>query len=706
LRRIAAALALICLVAIGLVPATSAAAATARFGGADRLEVAIGISQQFEPGVPVVYVAKSGDYPDALSAAPAAALGQGPLLLTPTGSLPSSVGAEIARLQPKRIVVVGGPASVAPAVYDQLAGLAPSIERISGADRYEASRALVTSVFSGAPVSRVYITTGANFPDALAAGAAAGSLGVPVLLVNGSASTLDAPTRALLSSLAPAQIVVAGGPASVSTGIEADLGTLGAAGGVLRLSGADRYEAALAISSEAFPAATAAYIATGTNFPDALTGAALAGRNHSPLLLVTPPCAPQSVVDHVSASGITDVTAFGGPSSVSDAALAMTACVPFQQPTASPSYNCSAGLQYSISNPNHTEVVVTVSADDNGDGVLDRTIQSVKIAGGSSYVNYGAGIIPEGRATTIAFHTNDVIFSSTVITPHCISAFPTASASYNCNSGLQYAIQNPNEAAVTVVVSTDENGDGVLDRTVQTVSVPAKGSYANYGAGGLPEDRTTNVVFHMNEQTFYSKLIAVDCVAAPPSPVQQWANSTFGWFAPESKSGYGDGFYNMPAGARGGAVTLTYQGGSNFVVWALDASNNKVSLLVNEIGSYSGTVAWGVSDYSTGAVKLQITASGPWTASFKPISSLPGVQSNNTGSDVFLYTGGPAGLNLYYPGSNGNFIVWETQTGRYSRLDSELLVNEIGFYSGSVPLRSGYSVVEVTADGPWAASIG
>jgi hypothetical protein len=411
------------------------------------------------------------------------------------------------------------------------------------------------------------------------------------------------------------------------------------------------------------------------------------------------------VADYVSSSGIADITAFGGPASVSDNALNMVACDEYRLPSASVNYDCAGGLQYSIYNPNTSSIAVTVSLDVNGDGRLDRTVESVSVDPGSSYQNYGAGAIPEGTTANVVLQARGETFYSQLVTPHCITAFPTATASYSCSAGLQYAIQNPNRAAVTVTVSTDDSGDGVIDRLLQTVQVGGESSYANYSAGSLPEDKATNIIFQMNGQTFASKLLTPDCVAAPPSPIQQWANATFGWFNPEGKAGSGDGFYNLPAGARGGAATITYQGGSNFVVWALNAQNEKVDLLVNEIGSYSGTVSWGVVYGSSGAVKLQISSSGPWTVKYAPVSSLPGIQSQSSGDGVFLYDGGPSALNLFYPGS-GYFGVWETKTGTYQPLDTDLLVNEIGPYSGSVPLRNGYSVIDVSADGAWAASVG
>jgi len=50
-------------------------------GGAGRVETAVELSSStFEPGVPVVYVATGGDFPDALAGGAAAALQRGPVL--------------------------------------------------------------------------------------------------------------------------------------------------------------------------------------------------------------------------------------------------------------------------------------------------------------------------------------------------------------------------------------------------------------------------------------------------------------------------------------------------------------------------------------------------------------------------------------------------------------------------------------------------
>src|SRR5439155_24623495 len=128
-----------------------------------------------------VVLASVVEFADALAASPAAARRHAPLLLTYRDSVPSSTLAEIRRLHPRRIVLAGGPVAVSVAVEYAL-GLSFPVTRLAGADRFATAAKLADASFgTGAPV--VFLAPGRSFPDALAAGAAAGRLGGPVLLV-------------------------------------------------------------------------------------------------------------------------------------------------------------------------------------------------------------------------------------------------------------------------------------------------------------------------------------------------------------------------------------------------------------------------------------------------------------------------------------------------------------------------------------------
>jgi putative cell wall-binding protein len=127
------------------------------------------------------------------------------------------------------------------------------------------------------------------FADALSASAAAGSRSAPVILVNGALDELDADTTALLATLGVTNVYIAGGAAVVSAGIEADLtGTEGMT--VKRFTGDTRYGTSILVNRDAFPVRDTVYVASGTEFPDALAGAAVAGATHSPLYLIPSTC--------------------------------------------------------------------------------------------------------------------------------------------------------------------------------------------------------------------------------------------------------------------------------------------------------------------------------------------------------------------------------------------------------------------------------
>lgn len=299
-----------------------------RISGATRFDVAVEVANRggYAADVPVVYIATGYNYPDALSAGPAAVEQGGPLLLVLSDAVPDVVAAKITALSPQRIVVVGGPNSVNPSVLNTLQSLVPdaSVERLSGADRYAASRAVVASAFG--ETAHAYAATGGNFPDALSAGGAAGSKGEPVVLVNGGAAAADKPTLDLFrNTLKTSSLTVVGGVNSVSDAVKNSLAT-GIPASVDRVAGADRFAASISLNRSAFASAQTVYLATGYNFPDALAGGVLAGKNDSPLYVVPTDCVPRDVLSDIATLGATNVVLLGGPNSLSAAVANLTAC--------------------------------------------------------------------------------------------------------------------------------------------------------------------------------------------------------------------------------------------------------------------------------------------------------------------------------------------------------------------------------------------
>jgi putative cell wall-binding protein len=310
---------------LGSVLHVAASTPVERLAGRDRYETAAAVVRQFTPGVPVAYVASGLDFPDALAGAAAAGAQGSPVLLTSPRSVPAATKQALDYLKPKKIVVLGGTASVSDAVLQALrSSTTGTVTRIGGANRFETA-ARVSSSVTRAGVSVAYVASGASFADALAGAALAGSQKAPVLLT--SARSLPAATVTELKRLKPGRIVVLGGTGVVSQAVAGTLATL-TSGGVTRLAGPDRYATAAAVAA-ALPSARSAYVASGQSFPDALAGAALAARQGVPVLLVTSGSVPEATRNALAGMKPTRIVALGGSGPVSAAVTSVLGA--FQQ---------------------------------------------------------------------------------------------------------------------------------------------------------------------------------------------------------------------------------------------------------------------------------------------------------------------------------------------------------------------------------------
>ena len=204
----------------GLAPYTSGT--VTRLAGRDRYATAATMSAaNFAPGVPVAYVATGLNFPDALTGAAVAGSENGPILLVLATGIPAATAAELDRLRPARIVVLGGTGVISDEVATSLASYTSgTVTRLAGRDRYATAAAISASKFApGIPV--VYIATGLDFPDALAGAAVAGSRDAPILLV--AANAIPSATAAELTRLHPARVVLLGATSSVSEAVRIQL---------------------------------------------------------------------------------------------------------------------------------------------------------------------------------------------------------------------------------------------------------------------------------------------------------------------------------------------------------------------------------------------------------------------------------------------------------------------------------------------------
>jgi hypothetical protein len=184
--------------------------------------------------------------------------------------------------------------------------------------------------------------------------------------------------------------------------------------------------------------------------------------------------------------------------------------------------------------------------------------------------------------------------------------------------------------------------------------------------------------------------------AEEPAPTTDPLVERYGTFDVVELSGTGDGVIPVPSTV--GMVTATHDGTGNFAISALDADAQPTGdLLVNEIGAYSGTTAYGLTAFSD-ATTLQISANGAWTLRIEPLAAAPALDlpTEGTGDTVFRYDGAAGAWSITHAGS-ANIIVVQDNGGIFPNL----MVNDIGAYEGTVPVQGGPSVVTVQADGAW-----
>jgi putative cell wall-binding protein len=287
-------------------PDGNASASVGRLEGADRFDTAIEVSQSRfdDDAADAVVLARGDDYPDALAATPLAVNRRGPLLLTWPSDLEARVEDEIRRVLPDggTVHIAGGPVAVGPAVEARLEADGFHVIRHNGRNRFETAT-LIAEQVSGASIA--FLATGTNFADALPSGAAAGAEGGVVLLTAGS--SMPPETAAYLNARPNVRRVAVGGQAAAADP------------GAERIVGDDRFATAAAVARRFFPDATAAAVANGTHFADALAGGPHIGSRGGPLLLTRiealPEAARQWLVE--SRDSLANVYIYGGPNAVS-----------------------------------------------------------------------------------------------------------------------------------------------------------------------------------------------------------------------------------------------------------------------------------------------------------------------------------------------------------------------------------------------------
>ncbi|WP_380156155.1 cell wall-binding repeat-containing protein [Kineococcus sp. R86509] len=304
-------------------PVVAPAPGLHRWGGEDRTTTATTASATLFPkaaSVNSVVLTTSARYADALAGARLASASTAPLLLSSGETLDTSVATEIRRVLAAggTIYVLGGDDALSPTVTKSLQQLSSTytISRVAGTDRYDTAAKIAAQVTAqvtpnvpatstATATAPIYLASGINHPDGLAVSALAARTGGVVLLTDGE--VMPQVTRDYLSAHDPTgarTVPVGGAAASAATTLSTGAARAAAANAVV---GVDRYDTARLLASRYLTttntstgsaggstggnaggsggAVSTVGLATGTNWPDALVGAAVLSQLGGPLLL-------------------------------------------------------------------------------------------------------------------------------------------------------------------------------------------------------------------------------------------------------------------------------------------------------------------------------------------------------------------------------------------------------------------------------------
>jgi putative cell wall-binding protein len=304
----------------GLTPAFT----VSRLSGPDRYSTAATIAKATFGSAGAAYLARSDGFADALAANYLAGQGSIPVLLASTTTVPPVTLDALHSLGATTVHLLGGTNALGPDVESALRSAGFTVDRISGADRFETAAAIARAPgaaavgLDGGSRKTAILSSGRTFPDALAAGGIVFGQHYPQLL--SEQSGLPPATISALTDLGIQHVLLTGGTVALADAVEQQVKGMGIA--VDRISGATRYDTSVALANLAVDqlgfSAAHVDVATGENFPDALTGGAHVGKTRSPLILTTKTALPEAARGylHQRGAGIGGGHIFGGTSAV------------------------------------------------------------------------------------------------------------------------------------------------------------------------------------------------------------------------------------------------------------------------------------------------------------------------------------------------------------------------------------------------------
>ncbi|OLN33011.1 cell wall-binding repeat-containing protein [Desulfosporosinus metallidurans] len=251
-----------------------------RISGQNRYDTSSAIAKQGWPnGSSNCILTYGGNYSDSLAATPLAKKYDAPILLTESASLTPITRQVLIDLKTKNVTIIGGTGVISSSVDTELQSMGITANRVFGNDKYETAIAVAKQVTSTPSI--IFVCTSDDFSDALSISPIASIKRDPIILVPNN-NIPDSVKDYISSNKSIVKSYVIGNSDEITDNVVNQFPNYE------RISGNDRYSRNIAVNKE-FESVFNLYntiVTSGEQFPDALSGSALASKISAPIILV------------------------------------------------------------------------------------------------------------------------------------------------------------------------------------------------------------------------------------------------------------------------------------------------------------------------------------------------------------------------------------------------------------------------------------
>lgn len=265
-----------------------------RIWGMNRYETSANISKEGWSCSYYAIITSGENFPDSLSAVTLSRKYDAPILLTNKNRLNSNAKKELQRMNVKKVLIIGGNGAISNATESAIKLLGINTERIWGKDRYETSIKIAERL--GDP-NCLFVVTGSRYEDALSVGPIAAKKAYPVVLT--TKDYIPNCVKAYLKNKKFSKIYLVGDEKVISDNVAREFenyidnyeGSVERIPADIKDNGKvyDAYERNLNIVSkfrDEFNDYKNIYMASGSEFADALSINGLAAKKEAPIIMV------------------------------------------------------------------------------------------------------------------------------------------------------------------------------------------------------------------------------------------------------------------------------------------------------------------------------------------------------------------------------------------------------------------------------------